>query len=262
MQAPIRKGQFIEKGGIMTYRLPFPGNIVAALSTRGGGTSSDEYCSLNVGITTGDDPESVDENRRRLLDSLSISKDRLAIPQQTHSSNVKRVFEPGHYEDCDALITDVPNLFLTLSVADCCPIFAYDGARSAVGIAHAGWSGTQHAIAQRLIDEFASSFGSDPSDLLVALGPSIGPCCYKVGDDLREVFDPSLFRQSGVEHYLDLWEANRRQLVAAGLKASSIFVSRVCTSCGPELFFSHRRDRGRTGRMMAVIGMRADEARD
>jgi hypothetical protein len=256
VEASVNKGRFVEDDGIISYHLPFPDEVIAAVSTRGGGESGGVFSSLNIGAKTGDDPSTVLRNRKIFLDSLSIPEDRLAIPEQTHSAEVKEVSEPGRYPNCDGLITNAGNLFLTLSIADCCPIFGYDPRKSAVGICHAGWRGTRDRMAQELVEKLRSSFGSDPADLLVSLGPSIGPCCYKVGEDLRDAFDHSLFRQSGLEYYLDLWEANRRQLVASGLKPSSIFLSRVCTSCGPELFFSHRRDLGKTGRMMAVIGMR------
>jgi hypothetical protein len=226
------------------------------VSTRGGGRSGGDYESLNLGIKTGDDTANVLMNRSILLRSLSVPEDRLAIPEQTHSDNITRASEPELYPDCDGLVTDTPNLFLTLSIADCCPVFAFDPQRMAVGLAHAGWKGTRNAIASKLVEEFADYFSSNPSDMVFGLGPSIGPCCYRVGEDLLSEFDRSLFRRTGQEHYLDLWEANRRQLVSAGVKPSSIFVSRVCTSCGPEFFFSHRRDLGRTGRMMALIGIR------
>jgi len=183
-------------------------------------------------------------------------------------------------------MTDQPGVLLGIQTADCIPVLVADRKKRAVAAFHAGWRGTLARILENGVGRMRLEFGSAPENLIASIGPGIGQCCYSVGDEVRQQFDsqftyaPELFREVydsnpvkekypmlfltarapghselGPGMHLDLVEANRRQLLAAGLKKGSIFVTGQCTGCNTDRFFSHRIERGFTGRMMSVIGI-------
>lgn len=184
---------------------------------------------------------------------------RLAYLRQIHSDRVC-VAGPvaGYVGEGDALVTDRAGLLLAVRTADCLPILIADERRRAVAAIHAGWRGTASGVARRTVEALCRSFGSRPEDLVVAIGPGIGACCYEVGPEVAERFRsllPELERvPEGVR--LDLAEANRREFMAAGLRPERISVARLCTYCRPEEFHSHRREPWAKGRMWSVIGIR------
>jgi len=265
-------------------------------STRRGGLSR-AYCpegrpgELNLGFTAEDDREAVAGNRRLLAEAVTGDlATPLATVRQIHS-NV--VVVAGAAEGArerprkaDGLMTDEAGVLLGIQTADCIPVLVADRKRRAVAAFHAGWRGTVKRIVESGVGRMRLEFGSKPEDLMAAIGPGVGQCCYAVGDEVlsafesqfayanelfREVYDsdpvrtryPMLFltqrapghSEIGPRVHLNLVEANRRQLIAAGLNPRSIKVVGGCTSCQPELFFSHRAAQGRTGRMLAVIGI-------
>jgi hypothetical protein len=260
--------------------------------------------SLNLGWTKEDDAANVAENRRRLLAAVAGSgAAQLVTMRQIHSGLV-RVVEAG---DCalegrletvdgravlrgDGMMTDVRGAMLGVQTADCVPVLVADVRRRVVVAFHAGWRGTLRRIVERGIGTMRLRYGSRPGDLIAAVGPSIGPCCYSVGEEVRgefgsqfayagelfsEVYDsdpvrdkyPLLFLTArapghsniGPQIHLDLWEANRRQLVDAGIPSKRVAVVGECTACarvGGELkYFSHRGESGFAGRMMGVVGV-------
>lgn len=161
----------------------------------------------------------------------------------------------------DALMTDVPGMLLTVQVADCIPVLLFDPKMRAVAAIHAGWRGTVARIAQSTAAAMCSRYGSDPADILAAIGPGIGPESYAVNEDLRREFaaafgySDELFQQRETQLYLDLWKANQRQLLDAGLQAANVHVLGLDTATNTDRFFSHRSEKGFTGRMMAAIGI-------
>ncbi len=219
------------------------GPYAVAFSTRRGGVSEGAYASLNLGRLTEDEPERVEENRRRLCASIGADAKRLTLNRQRHSATVHRAHAGRRGEPGDGLWTDdvdVPMLKLT---ADCLPIaIARTEGEPALALLHAGWRG----LAEGIVAAGVRVLGG--GRLAAAVGPAIGPCCYEVGREVAELFDRDLVRGRN----LDLWSAAERALGAAGVAE----VERVdlCTACHPELFFSHRRDDGRTGRQ-GVIGL-------
>jgi YfiH family protein len=278
----------------------------AGFSTRlGGGSTAYSYGEreeLNLGWTESDEPSVVAENRRRFLAEVAGkgAKFELAAVRQSHTPVVRTVrAEHGSLaaEDGkavlrgDALLTDVSGLMLGVQTADCTPVIVADVKRRAVGVFHAGWRGTLKRIVERGVGAMQMEFGSRPQDLVAAVGPAIGACCYAVGEEVRfefesqfayapelfsEVYDsdpvrekyPLLFLTArapghsniGPQIHLDLAEANRRQLLDAGVKASRITMIGECTACarvkgGERKYFSHRGEFGFTGRMMAVVGV-------
>lgn len=259
-------------------------------STRIGGLSR-AYCAadvpgelsasgeLNLGFTAADAREAVIGNRRFLVEAVTGNPEiPLITLRQIHSAEVilAKSSDVDWSAPCegDGLITGEPGLLLGVQTADCVPVLVADPKRRVVAAFHAGWRGTVRRIVESGVTRMQHEFGSQPEDLIAAIGPGIGPCCYAVGEEVlssfetefdygrelfREGFDSAPCDQPGKPSlHVDLVEANRRQLVAAGLKPCSIAVTGGCTNCMPDLFFSHRASHGHAGRMMSVIGIRQD----
>jgi YfiH family protein len=225
-----------------------PGPYEVVFSTREGGVSEGPYASLNLGRATADEPERVDENRRRLCAEVGAQPEALAMNYQHHSADVLRARAGSRGERADGLWTEERGLPVLALAADCLPIALAraNGVKPAVAVLHAGWRGLVAGIAA----EGVKTLGGG---LVVALiGPGIGPCCYEVGEEVaapfRRAFGMGLYRDGK----LDLWGAAERALRAAGVAR----VDRVdlCTACNPDRFFSHRRDDGLTGRQ-GVLGV-------
>jgi polyphenol oxidase len=232
-----------------------PGPYRVAFSTRIGGVSEGAFASLNLGVYTDDDPERVRENRRRLCAELGVEPETATMAWQFHSAEVVKadgqgIVTPGlEFERCDGLWTDEPGRGLMLLTADCLPIaIARTNGTPAVCVLHAGWRGLLAGI----VESGAAALGGG-GELAAAIGPGIGPCCYEVGDDVAAPFRERFGDSVVVGRNLDLAEAAERALRAAGCAT----VERVglCSSCEEALFFSHRRDRGRTGRQGIVAAL-------
>ncbi|MDY7039384.1 MAG: peptidoglycan editing factor PgeF [Chloroflexota bacterium] len=232
--------------------------------TRLGGVSSTPWATLNVGHTVGDDHEAVEENHARVCRVLDISGQDIVTGYQVHGTLVARVSREDRgqvYPETDILITDVPGVALMQRYADCLPILLYDPVNRAIGIAHAGWRGTLAGVTPKTVQAMQTAFGSRTIDLIAGLGPGIGPCCYQVGTEVADAAQaaipgwPSvLLHQRDGSWHLDLWEANRRLLVQAGVER--VEVSGLCTACRTDEFYSHRAESGRTGRFGVVVGLR------
>jgi YfiH family protein len=267
--------------------------LVHAFSTRHGGVSR-VYgdTALNLGFTPHDSRTAVERNRELFLKRLGVGNGRKSWPlvtlRQIHSDLIHRVERvPEHTLAGDGLITDAPELLLAVQTADCPPVIVVDRKRRTVGVFHAGWRGTVKRIVEKGVGEMRRHFGSDPRNLVAAIGPGIHGCCYEVGEEVRNKFDtqfayaaelfrevkesdpvrekyPLLFltaRAPGhsslpVKLFLDLVEANRRQLIDAGVIANNIDASALCTACRCDLLFSYRADKGVTGRLMGVVGIK------
>jgi YfiH family protein len=226
-------------------------DIFHGFSTRRGGVSKTPYDSLNLGFNTQDNPDDTRENRRLFFETLELDPNKLAVAVQIHGTRIGRVKSPGFPPETDALVTDVPSLALVVQVADCVPIFLYDPVRRAVGLIHAGWKGSAEGIASSTVRFLRTDFGIHPEDTKAFIGPSIGPCCYEVGPEVGRRFSSQYL----VNGRLDLWRWNYDLLLKAGLKPENVRLSRICTACHTDWFFSHRVQGVKTGRMMAVIGM-------
>jgi hypothetical protein len=225
---------------------PRPYEVV--FSTREGGVSEGPFASLNLGRATADEPERVDENRRRLCAEVGADPDALTMNYQHHSADVLRALAGSRGERGDGLWTHERGLPLLALAADCLPIALAraNGARPALAVLHAGWRGLLGGIAHAGV----STLGDGA--VVAVVGPGIGPCCYEVGEEVadpfRRAFGFGLYRDGR----LDLWTAAERALRSAG--CARVDRADICTACSPERFFSHRRDGGLTGRQ-GVIGL-------
>jgi YfiH family protein len=243
--------------------------VVNAVITRRGGTSPEPWSSLNVGGTVGDDPERVVDNRKRTFEALDKPVSSLFDVWQVHGTDVvctdsPRSFAEAH-KKADAILTDRPEVTLFMRFADCVPIFLYDPVRKVVGLVHAGWQGTVKRVVSHTIETMCEEYNSKPGDILAGIGPSIGPDHYEIGEDVslhvRNAFGDvsSQFLQScnGGDGVLrvkfDLWGANHFLLQEAGVR--EIEVSKICTSCNLGDWYSHRAEKGRTGRFGAAIAL-------
>lgn len=240
--------------------------LLQAVATRHGGVSQAPWATLNLGGSVGDDPAAVHENHERLCQRLGVGRGHLVTAFLTHSDRVATVSvaDRGHrFPDTDALVTDNPGVYLTLRFADCVPILLYDPVRRIVGIVHAGWRGTLALITQKTARVMREVYGAAPNDLVVGIGPSLGPCCAEMGEEVvaqtRAVFGAdadALLRPGPRKLHLDLWAANRLQLKALGVR--HVETAGICTACHVADYFSHRAERGKTGRFGAVIGLRPE----
>lgn len=224
-------------------------------TTRRGGSSRERFESLNLGGGVGDEAAVVAANWQVLGEATGLG---FARVRQVHGDRVivaRAASDP--LEEADAIISTRPGVAACVSVADCVPILIGDPRSGAVAAVHAGWRGTLAHTAERAVEALAREVGAHPGDLLAAIGPAIGPCCYEVSPDLAQVFRDDLGARvaepRGGSSRVDLWLSNEIVLRKAGLARERIEVLGRCTACEPETFFSHRRDRGRTGRQVGFI---------
>ena len=252
-------------------RLP---GFVHAFSTRLGGVSEGIYSSMNLSFTRGDKDEAVRENYRRLADAVGFRMEDIVTSDQTHTANVRLVTEEDRgngitksrpYTDVDGMITNVPGLVLATFYADCVPLYFIDPVHRAIGLSHSGWRGTVAKIGEVTVQRMKEEFGSDPSEIYGAVGPSICQDCYEVSEDVIEQFraafpedtwDALFYGKPDGKYQLDLWEANHQIMLGAGLKEEHISMPNLCTCCNPEFLFSHRASHGRRGNLGAFLGIR------
>ena len=254
--------QRVEARELVYYRfgsLP----VCHGVFTRHGGVSSTPWASLNLGGNVGDDPQAVRENHRRMYAALDVDSSRACTVWQVHSADVVYASgpTPGRrwLAAADGLITDRPGVPLAMRFADCTPILAVDPVRGAIGLAHAGWRGTVQGIASALVQAMTTAFGTRPADVVAGIGPSIGPEHYQVGEEVIEAVRAHFGNTDGLisvnpvdgSAYLDLWAANERDLQRAGVQ--QIEIAAISTASNIDEFFSHRAERGLTGRFGAVM---------
>ncbi len=235
-----------------------------ACSCRLHGQSAVAPGTLNLALHVGDEPRLVLTNRQRFATAVGVDAQRFTTCEQVHGSRVAVVSSDlvgagaqnlaATIKDTDALVTDLADVPLLLFYADCVPVLLADSRTGAVGLAHAGWRGTVAQIVRQTLQTMQTAFGSRPQDILAAVGPSIGACCYEVDDFVRdkaagyEEFFAPVSGKDG-KYMLDLWAYNNRLLRQAGVPAEQIAVAGVCTAHNHELFCSYRAEAGKTGRM-------------
>jgi polyphenol oxidase len=230
--------------------------ITAGLSTRNGGPDGSPF-GMNLSFNVGDDADHVTRNRTLFFGALGIGMHELAFMQQVHGSTVTRVQSPGVYPACDGMITDEPRLFLSVTVADCVPVFILDPAVHALAVVHAGWRGTAAHIVGKAIEALGVAYGALPSRMEAFVGPAAGGCCYEVGAEVAGAIDSAFVTVRNGRLFADLKACNTAQLKAGGVPAKSIESHPGCTIHEKALFHSYRRDSGQSGRMIGVAGFSA-----
>ncbi|WP_078434420.1 peptidoglycan editing factor PgeF [Metabacillus halosaccharovorans] len=247
--------------------------LSVGFSTKSGGVSTGNFTSLNLGLHVHDQSEDVRENREVLAMSLSFPIRKWVFAEQVHSNRIMKVNKSScgkgrlNYEDglaaCDGVYTTEKGVMLSLCFADCVPLYFIAPKHSLIGLAHAGWKGTVKDIAGEMVRKWRLNEGIDADDIYVAIGPSIGDCCYVVDDRVISSIDKRVLDYKPIpykplangKYQLDLKLLNEYYLRNAGILKENVLVSDLCTSCEKELFFSHRRDNGKTGRMLSFIGI-------
>lgn len=241
-----------------------------AFSTRLGGVSKGEFTSMNMAFNRGDDPEAVTENYKRLCKSAGFDFESLTASSQDHHTFVRAVtrknigvgiYKPKDIESVDALITNEKGVTLVTYYADCTPLFFVDVKNKAIGLAHAGWRGTVGRIGEKTVKKMHELYGTDPSNIMAAIGPAISVCCYEVDKPCADNFialdglDNSkfVFPKGDGKYMIDLLETNRQILINSGVQPKNITVSDICTNCNSELLWSHRATKGHRGTMSAFM---------
>lgn len=233
-------------------------HLIAAESTRHGGVSKPPFSSLNLGINTNDDSENVAENRHIFFEKLGVSEPQFASSYQVHGDKVQVVTEGVHIEGYDALITNQPNVFVGITVADCTPILIYDARNQAVGAIHAGWRGTVAQIALKTLQTMQQVYGTQAADCYAYVGTCIDECSFEVGEEVAEQFEAEFKRFDATfgKYLIDLKRANAAQLSAFGVPTSQMEISPYSTVIHNKDYFSYRLEKGQTGRMLALIGIK------
>lgn len=224
---------------------------------------------LNLGFNTLDSDEDIIDNFKIICGSLGTKIEDSVLSMQTHKTDIrivtsedkgKGLTKKRDYEDVDGLVTNEKGLALFTFYADCVPLFFLDTNKQVVGVAHGGWRGTVGKIAGNMIEIMKDKYSSNPEDILVAIGPSIGSCCYEVGREVYDIFSENFTDLSTIlkskdqdKWTLDLWQANKIVLEESGVPSENISTSKLCTSCNNDMFFSYRKEEGKTGRMAASI---------
>lgn len=242
------------------------GISLQGFTSRHEGVSRPPCNSLNLGTNTLDNPHNVQGNRSLLARAFGTRVEKLVTVTQVHGTDLLVIDAPNpdysHFLklECDGIVTDQPGVMIGVCVADCAPLLLLDPVRKVTAALHAGWKGTAGKIARKGVEALSSLFGSEPADILAALGPCIGRCCYEVDAPVRDAFkreagnwDEIAVESGDGKWRLDLSLANVHQLLEAGIPRENIETSELCVSCQQDTFFSYRRDKGETGRQMGFI---------
>ena len=254
-------------------KLEAAGMVKHCFTTRAGGVSENIFSTMNLSFTRGDEKDRVMENYRRIASALGERIESFVCSDQTHTTNVLRVGKEQcgigvtrekPYTDVDGLITNEPGVVLATFYADCVPLYFVDTRNKAIGLSHSGWKGTVGRMGQATLQLMAEEFGTNPADVVAAIGPSICQDCYEVSEDVAGQFadefrnhqNEILINKGNGKYLLDLWKANEIVLTEAGVKKDNIAVTNICTCCNPALLFSHRASQGKRGNLGAFMCLR------
>lgn len=263
---------------LLTYpslsKFPF---LAHCFTTREGGVSQGIFESMNLSFTRGDETSAVQENYRRVAEALGISPAQIVCSDQTHTTNVRLVtsedcgsgvIKEKPYTDVDGLITNEPGVCLATFYADCVPLYFVDPVHHAIGLSHSGWRGTVNRMGQATLDAMKKAFQTEPKDVYAAIGPSVCMDCYEVSLDVAMAFqeafgsnqEPLMKEKEPVDgerkFLLNLWEANRRVMLDAGILPEHLEITSLCTCCNPTALFSHRASHGKRGNLGAFLMLR------
>ena len=249
-------------------------HMFSAVSSRVGGVSVEPYASLNLALSVGDDLTSVMTNRGLLCNEIGIEVDAMTVAQLVQGTHIEVVTRSSRglavaekaqrFVDTDGLITNLADVPLFIFIADCAALSFFDPKRKVIGLGHAGWRGTVGGIARKMVEAMNAAFDCNPSDILVGISPSIGPCCYQVREDVIAAFQEAFPGQASAffvqqpdgSTHLDMWTALTCQLRSSGIHEEHIELAGICTACRTDIFYSNRAEGGRTGRFTGMITLR------
>ncbi|NMB34610.1 MAG: peptidoglycan editing factor PgeF [Clostridium sp.] len=250
--------EFIQFSNLKKYE-----NIINhAFTTRHGGVSKNEYESLNMSFAKKDEKENVWENYKRVANALEISMEDMVFSDQIHENEIrvvengdrgKGILKKSDIRGCDGLVTNQKNTALVTFYADCVPVFLFDPVETVIGVVHSGWRGTAKQISRNAVRKMRDVFFCKPQNILAAIGPSIGRCCFEVGDEVFESFQNNVdysakyCKRVDQRWHIDLPAIIKRGLIEEGMRIENIVLCDVCTQCNRDMFFSHRGDKGQTG---------------
>lgn len=244
------------------------GVVKHGFTTRLGGVSKGYCATMNISTTRGDDPRDVEENKRRLAEAIGVRPEDMTFTHQTHTVNVAVVEEEDRgkrFMETDGMVTNVPGICLVTFYADCVPLYLVDPVRKVIGLSHSGWRGTVNRMGRVTLEKMHEVYGTDPEDVVAAIGPSICQDCYEVSEDVilefqktfsRELWKDIFYRKENGKYQLNLWEANRQILLGAGILPEHISMPNLCTCCNPEFLYSHRASQGKRGNLGAFVGIK------
>jgi YfiH family protein len=266
-----------EREGIVFLKIPAfekTGLVNHLFSTRKGGVSSGIFESMNLGFNRGDSDENVLRNHELLCEAIGVKTENLVLSTQVHKDEILIVDESHRgtglkekpfTRGIDGLITNKKGVALETFYADCVPLYFLDPVKKVIALAHAGWRGTVNKIGFKIVDQMVKAFDCDPKDILAAIGPSIGPCCFEVSEDVKLEFD-KVFNHDIIEkivkkkgngkYFIDLWTANEFVLLESGIVEKNITKTDLCTMCHKEILFSHRGSHGERGSLVAIMALK------
>lgn len=243
-------------------------------SSRLGGVSEGIYSSLNLGFNRGDSDDKVLKNFEIICDAINVNTENLVFSDQIHEDKIIVVDEsnrgqgykvPSDIVGVDGLITKSKNVALTTFYADCVPLFFLDPVKEVIALSHAGWRGTVHKIGYKTIIKMKELFNCNSKDILVGIGPSIGSCCYEVGEDVKiefekilnhDIIEKIIKKRSDNKWHIDLWTCNEEIIMMAGVPKNNITKTDICTMCNNDSLFSHRASNGKRGSLAAIMELR------
>lgn len=257
--------EYKEKNGVGYYTIKAfdeTGLCVNCFTTRRGGVSEGCFASMNLRLSGGDSKENVLENYRIIARTLGVDEHSFVLSKQVHKTDVRIVgkedcgnglFRENRFDSADALITAEKGVALVTFYADCVPVYFLDKVRGVIALAHSGWRGTRAEIVAKTVRCMCENFGTEPENVLCAIGPSIGRCCFEVGDEVAAEFDEKYVDKKGSKPHIDLQGCIADSLCRAGVRRENITVSGICTRCGCDEFYSHRATGDARGTMAAVL---------
>lgn len=274
----LRQESYPQADGTELILLKYPllertGMVEHCFTTRLGGVSEGMFSSMNLSFSRGDKKEAVEENFRRLAAAMGTKLENFVFTDQTHTTNVRKVTREDagkgitkerDYSDVDGLITDEPGLVLSAFFADCVPLYFVDPVHRAIGLSHSGWRGTAERMGAVTLKAMEKAYGTQPKDVICAIGPSICQYCYEVSEDVAEKFPMEfygreiVFDKGNGKYQLDLWRANGHILIKAGVLPEHIAMTDICTCCNEKLLFSHRASQGKRGNLGAFLSLKAN----
>lgn len=244
-----------------------------AFSTREGGVSVGDTASMNFSFTLDKSSDAVKENFRIFCNAVGFDPEKLVLSQQTHTPNIRKVtaedfgkgvWKERDYSDIDGLVTDVKGAVLVTQYADCTPLIFFDPVKKVAATSHAGWRGTVAEIGKKTVEIMVSDYGSDPKDIIAAIGPCIDKCCYEVDDPVIDEIKKLAYldlsacysEKKNGRYMLSLKEVNREVLIDSGIRPENIDVADLCTCCNAEFLHSHRKTQGKRGTLAAFISIK------